>query len=128
MSLGGMISKTDPLSAQSLTRDVAHVAKFCLVGVSGFSFFSQTAEGVKHQTADDISEHHLKEDEVDHVETEPNHLEVLHGFSNSAGYIELTDTSHNWVAHVSNFVGRSIDILHVITESDSVEDVCENDT
>ena len=83
MLLSGVLGEVDSLLFEGFSTYIADVAVIFLVVVSVVGLFSQAGEGVKHESADDVAEKHIKEGYIDDVIEEASDLELFHGLAYS---------------------------------------------
>jgi hypothetical protein len=125
MILVCMLVKVLSLLLKALTTDVADVTFVFLVLLQIISSFSEGAEGVNHESTNNISEEHLKESEVDDIVDESHDFKLLHSLANNSRDIELYHAAHDVVAHILDLVGCGVEVLHVVAEGDGAEDKAE---
>lgn len=111
-----------------LSGHVAYVAVVRLVIRQLLILLTQATKRVKHNTLHDVAKQHSEESAINHIICKPTNLKLFHRLTNSARNIQRHDAIQYIVTHFVNALTFSVDIFHVVAESDSTEHKDEHDT
>jgi len=120
--VASMMSEVNRLLLKCLSADITDVAVVFFIIGPWFAFFSETREGVKHESTHDVAEHRVEECDVDDIVDEADYFKLLHGLADRSWNVELTHTIQHSIAHRSWVIFWRVNVFHVITKGHCAED------